>query len=88
MSYIWNEEHKWQVIAREMDLPGPTDNDKQRYLEQTLVLIAERRNQMVHEADVDPSTHIRRSVSVVEIDDIIDFIELFANAIFKQIKRP
>jgi len=71
-----------------MNLPGYTDNDKQRYLEQTLVLIAERRNQMVHEADVDPSTHIRRSVSVAEIDVIISFIELFAETIFKQIKRP
>ncbi|RGM93731.1 MULTISPECIES: HEPN domain-containing protein [Bacteroidales] len=88
LSYIWKEEHKWQVIAKEMNLPGYTDNDKQRYLEQTLVLIAERRNQMVHEADVDPSTHIRRSVSVAEIDVIISFIELFAETIFKQIKRP
>ena len=43
---------------------------------------------MVHEADVDPSTHIRRSVSVAEIDVIISFIELFAETIFKQIKRP
>lgn len=87
LSYIWKEEHKWQVIAKEMNLPGYTDNDKQRYLEQTLVLIAERRNQMVHEADVDPSTHIRRSVSVAEIDVIISFIELFAETIFKQIKN-
>lgn len=88
LSYIWKEEHKWQVIAKEMNLPGSTDNDKQKYLEQTLVLISERRNQMVHEADVDPSTHIRRSVNVAEIDDIINFIELFADVVFRKIIRP
>lgn len=86
LSYIWEEDHKWQLISNEMNLPGNTPNDKQKYLEQTLILICERRNQIVHEADIDPITHIRRKISTNEVENIIDFIEKFANHLYTKVK--
>jgi hypothetical protein len=83
LSYIWNEDHKLQIIAKAMlDLPGNTDNDKQKYLEQQLILISERRNQIVHEADYDPSIYERRSITIKEVDDILNLIESFAKTIY------
>lgn len=32
LSYLWDEPHKMTVVAKEMGVPGATDNDKQRYL--------------------------------------------------------
>lgn len=86
LSYIWAEEHKWLVIAKAINLPGTTDNDKQKYLEQTLTLISERRNQIVHEADVYPSTNTKRLINANEVDDIITFIEKFVNEVYSKVK--
>lgn len=52
-------------------------------LEQTLQLIATRRNQIAHEADVDDITHSRRPITRKMVSDSIDFIENLGNSIYK-----
>lgn len=47
LSYVWNEQHKWQKIALCMG------KDK-KYVREELKLIVDRRNSIVHEADIDP----------------------------------
>ena len=69
LSYIWDESHKWQQIASRM---GMTDSDART----TLKLIADRRNTIVHEADIDPTTNAKLPVSQVECRYITDFLEL------------
>lgn len=86
LSYIWNEEHKWQVIADGMVLPGATINDKQKYLQQKIILIVERRNRIVHEADIDPFTGGRGNISATDVDSIISTIESFAEIIYLMVK--
>lgn len=83
LSYIWNEPHKMIILAKEMGLRGITDNDKQQQLEQTLQLIATRRNQIAHEADVDDITHGRRTITRDMVSDSIDFVENLGNSIYK-----
>lgn len=88
LSYIWDEDHKWQVVARAMNISGTNDNDKQKNLVQRLTLISERRNQIVHEADFDPFLRVRRPISIQEVDDILNFIELFVKTIHYNITIP
>lgn len=86
LSYIWDEEHKWQMIAGGMVLPGATINDKQKYLQQRIILIVERRNRIVHEADIDPFTGVRGNISTTDVDSIIKIIESFAETIYLLVK--
>ena len=85
LSYIWDEKHKMQAIAVDMALPGATDNDKQKYLEQRLQLIVDRRNQIAHEGDIDPSLNKKRRVDKKMSSDAIDFIEKFGESIYKKV---
>lgn len=50
LSYIWDENQKWQKIAGKM---GISDSMARK----SLKLIADRRNAIVHEADIDPVTN-------------------------------
>jgi len=68
LSYIWTEEHKWVKINAEMGLPP--GNSRIR-----LKLIVDRRNSIVHEADINPVTGQKASISRAEAIDVIDFIE-------------
>lgn len=67
LSYIWNEKYKWQRIATEMAI----DVDTART---TLKLIVNRRNIIVHEADIDPSTNQKYSISKIDCQSITDFL--------------
>lgn len=75
LSYIWNEKQKWQKIAEYM-----SENDKS--VKTQLKLIASRRNTIVHEADIDPSTGEKYAITSQESSGIIDFLERCGEAIY------
>lgn len=79
LSYLWDEPHKITVVAKEMGVPGATDNDKQRYLSQRLDLLVERRNQIAHESDMEVNG--KRAITKQEVDDAISFVEGFVNCL-------
>ena len=83
LAYIWNEEQKWQVVAKDMGITGLNDNEKRNKLQEQLILISERRNQIVHEADIDPVINLRRDIVQSDIDDLISFIEQFVTSVHK-----
>ncbi len=68
LSYIWNERQKWQKIATNMAVP---DSEART----TLKLIVDRRNVIVHESDIDPTTNQKYSISKDECTSITDFLE-------------
>ena len=88
LSYIWNEPNKMVILANRMRLAGSTENDRQRFLIQTLQLIVNRRNQIVHEADFDCGAGIRRSITRKEVEDNIDFIQALGISIYEEVTAP
>ncbi|MFW0912295.1 HEPN domain-containing protein [Bacillus altitudinis] len=68
LSLIWSEEHKWQKIANSLG------NDK-KYLTNKLKLIAQRRNQIVHQGDYPSYNLEKESLTLTEVSDVINFIE-------------
>lgn len=74
LSYIWSEAHKWQKIGAAM---GLTRHDVRTKLK----LIATRRNNIVHEADIDPISNMKNRISRSECDDITNFLEHCGQAI-------
>ncbi|WP_426399459.1 HEPN domain-containing protein [Ralstonia sp. R-29] len=74
LSYIWNENQKWQQIVQGL---GMTDEDAKRKQR----LIATRRNAIVHEADLDPVTNQKQTITKAEATDISDFLLAVGNRI-------
>lgn len=74
LSYIWDESQKWQKIATSL---GRSDEA----VRTTLRLIADRRNAIVHEADIDPSTNTKFAIGKAESEGSLDFLETCGNAI-------
>lgn len=74
LSYIWDERDKWVKIGREMG--WVPDNAKIK-----LKLIADRRNAIVHESDMDPISNAKNPISRAECRDVTDFIELCGSSI-------
>lgn len=74
LSYIWGENQKWQHIAQGL---GMLDDDVRKKLK----LIVTRRNAMVHEADLDPVTSQKQSITAAEAIDISDFLLAVGNQI-------
>lgn len=72
---IWSETHKWQAIARVM---GLTESDVKTKLKNIVI----RRNQIVHESDLDLSTGDIQSISQTDVQDIIQFLKALGDAIF------
>lgn len=60
----------WEEVANQMSKP-------QEYIKQQLSTIVQRRNQIAHEADIDPAYGIgsRRNIDAVEVTELVDFIE-------------
>lgn len=85
LSLIWDEAHKTQVIATAM---GIAVASAQQVLEQKLKLICERRNQIVHEADIEPTSRTRRTINQSDVNDNVDFIEQFCHATYTLITSP
>lgn len=74
LSLIWSEEHKWQCIADNMNLP-------KSYLTTKLNLIAQRRNQIVHQGDY-PSYHLEKEeLTMPQVTEVTDFIEKLVKTI-------
>lgn len=76
LSYIWAENSKWQRIAAGIGIPEGTART-------TLRLIAVRRNVIVHEADMDPITGSKLSITKTESDDIVSFLLKVGNEIYR-----
>lgn len=74
LSYIWNESQKWQQIALGLGMSDEDARRKQR-------LIVTRRNAIVHEADLDPVTDQKQTISRAEATDIADFLLALGNRI-------
>lgn len=83
LNYIWDEDHKMQTIAIDMALPGATAKVQQKNLEQELQLVVDRRNQIAHEGDIDPSTNTKRSISKAVSEESVNFIEKLGLSIYK-----
>lgn len=80
LSYIWEEKQKWQKIALQMNM-GLDDKKAKN----TLKLIANRRNSIVHEADINPLTEEKYSITCEECEEITLFIESCGRAILELI---
>lgn len=74
LSFIWNENQKWQKIAQHL---GMNDTDAKRHLR----LIITRRNAIVHEADSDPVTNLKQPISDIEASEAANYLLRLGNAI-------
>jgi hypothetical protein len=74
LSYIWNEPHKWQRIAAAMGISESAARTE-------LKLIVDRRNEIVHEADIDPLAGTKRLFTETECTRATDFIERCGSSI-------
>jgi len=74
LSYIWNENQKWQQIAHGLAMPEADAKVKLR-------LIVTRRNAIVHEADLDPVNNQKQAVTRAESTDIAKFLLVLGNRI-------
>ena len=85
LSFIWSEQHKLQTLAIDIGLSGVTDNDKVANLKQQLETIIQRRNQIAHEGDIDPTTMSPRTIDIDDVKEATDFIESLGHSIFRKI---
>jgi hypothetical protein len=79
LSYIWAEEHKWRAISAGVGL-------KEDIAKTTLKLIVGRRNAIVHEADMDPITNEKLSITEQDCQDSFNFIYKIGSEIFRLVK--
>lgn len=87
LSYIWNEEHKWQKIHLKIiqpisTLPIMTEKDIKTYLKN----IVTRRNQIVHEADINILHNSKEVMDKDEANNIVLFIDALGKSIYKCLK--
>jgi hypothetical protein len=78
LSLIWGEPHKWQIISASMRLDLSIAKT-------TLKTISARRNQIVHEADIDIATGKKYSIEKNETEDVSNFILNCGTAIFDNV---
>lgn len=79
LSYIWRENQKWVKVAAKM---GLTDEAVKRKLR----LIADRRNAIVHESDMNPATQRKFEIDVESTNEITQFLEDCGSAIYDLVK--
>lgn len=79
LSLIWDEQYKWQVLATATGIT-------QAVLTTKLKTIISRRNQIVHEADLDLLSGVRNSIDKSDIDDVVPFIENLSEKIFLAVR--
>ena len=75
LSFIWEEKQKWQKIALSLTMSDD-------YIKKRLKNIVIRRNQIVHEADIDVQTNLRNSIDEIDVKESVDFISLLGEKIF------
>ena len=78
LSFIWGEPHKWQHIADTMGLDLHTAKT-------TLKTIIARRNQIVHEADIDMATGQKYSTDKTETETVGNFILSCGRAVYDNV---
>ena len=78
LSLIWIEPYKWQVIANDMGV----EMSKART---TLKTISTRRNQIVHEADINMATGKKYSIEKDETVNVANFILSCGNSIYNSV---
>jgi DNA-binding FrmR family transcriptional regulator len=66
----------WEEVGREIGKPA-------RDTKQELDLIVDRRNKIAHEADVDPTYNTYWPIDEILVDDVVNFMESIAEAIYK-----
>lgn len=74
LSYIWNEPQKWQKIGAALGMSDAV-------VKTQLKLIADRRNAIVHEADIDPVTNIKIPIAKNDSESSLIFLQSCGNAI-------
>jgi hypothetical protein len=74
LSFIWNETSKWHKIA------GAIGSDEHS-VKTTLRLIVNRRNSIVHEADIDLATGKKQPITKADCESTITFLEKCGEAI-------
>ena len=79
LSLIWNEPHKWQKISQKI---GEPENDAKTKLKNIII----RRNQIVHEADMDLQTGDLQQIDNSDVEMSIVFIEKICLNIYDLIK--
>jgi hypothetical protein len=79
LSYIWNEPQKWQKISQTLGMPDASVRTQ-------LKLIVDRRNAIVHEADIDPITGTKNPITKTESDGSLVFLEKCGDAIYAAVK--
>lgn len=79
LSYIWNENHKWQKIAQNM-------NQDESLVKTTLKNIVIRRNQIVHEGDYSDILLQRQEICQKDVLDVITFVKNLAQSIYDLVK--
>ena len=83
LSYIWDESHKMQLIADDMIQSNSSKGEKEIILKQRLQLIIDRRNQIVHEGDINPMTNEKREITKEMTVETVEFIEKLGVSISK-----
>ncbi len=78
LSLIWIETHKWAVISNRMGI-------NERTLKTRLKTIVSRRNQIVHEADINPVTNTLSPIDRSEVQDTVTFIHSLGSAIYQSV---
>ncbi|MCX6074099.1 MAG: HEPN domain-containing protein [Campylobacterales bacterium] len=85
LSLIWLEEHKWQKIHFNIiiqpigSLVTMTERDMKTYLKN----IVARRNQIVHEADINIICNSKDTMDEDEANNIVQFIDALGKSIYK-----
>jgi hypothetical protein len=75
LSYIWNDPQKWQKIASNMAMDTET-------VKTELKLIVDQRNRIVHEADINPLTNQKYSITKSDSQSVTDFLQKAGEAIY------
>lgn len=81
LSLIWDENYKWQKIA---DICG----SDQQTIKIELNNIVIRRNQIVHEADLDLFIGSEQLIDKDDVRESVDFIHKLAHVIYNLVKLP
>jgi len=78
LSLIWDEKQKWQKIALLL-------NESDDSIKKELKNIVKRRNQIVHEADIDIQTNLRTPISASDTKQVVEFLHKLGESIFNAI---
>jgi len=75
LSYIWDETHKWQMIALKLGMEEKT-------VKIELKNIVIRRNQIVHEGDYSDSIFDRQDIYQEDVAYVLEFVKKLGCAIY------